>query len=176
MTDWFAKALEREMRVRDLETQAQLAEIVGKPTATISRWIRGVQLPAFKDLCEVADRLEWTWDGVNTPRTVNISMSKLSVKDSQRELAEARAEVARLREELAAQQKLVADIQRSLATLADATKAINSSPPSWPSAPVRGAASPPSPPKRLPPAARTAAAAGDPPPAPPAPPKSKRRS
>lgn len=65
MMNWFAEALNRELDHRGLASQADLARLVGKPTATISRWLRGVQAPAFKDLCEVAERLEWELDGIS---------------------------------------------------------------------------------------------------------------
>ena len=55
------------MNKRGLRTQTELAEVIGKPSASVSRWIRGKQSPAFADLCEIADVLGWQMGDSETP-------------------------------------------------------------------------------------------------------------
>lgn len=47
----------RDARKRAKLTQAQLAEIIGKPQTYISRWERGV-MPSIDDAIELADALD----------------------------------------------------------------------------------------------------------------------
>ena len=74
---WFTTALKREMLRRGLRTQAELAEVLGKPSASVSRWIRGKQSPAFDDLSDIAGRLGWRMgDADPLPKTTRVKRQK----------------------------------------------------------------------------------------------------